>query len=61
MKAGIIKSSVPVGVRHNTSVKVTMEYATRNNAWLMRIRLRANFEDDYNVENTAIAALDVYS
>ena len=61
MKAGIIKPSVPVEVRRNTSVKVTMEHATRNNTCLMRILLRANFEDDFNVENAAIAAKDVYS
>ena len=58
MKAGIIKPSVPVEVRR---VKVTMEHATRNNTCLMIILLRANFEDDCNVENTAIAAQDVYS
>ncbi|CAI5744415.1 unnamed protein product [Peronospora destructor] len=54
-KAGIIKPNVPVVVGPNTPVTVMMEHAARNNARLVRVPLGGNFEDDYNVENTAIA------
>ncbi|CAI5703939.1 unnamed protein product [Peronospora effusa] len=54
-KAGIIKPNVPVVVGPNTPVTVMMEYAAQNNARLVRVPLGENFEDDYNVENTAIA------
>ena len=53
-EAGTTKPNVPVGARHNASVKVMTEYATRSNTWLMRILLMANFEEDYNVETTTI-------
>ncbi|OWZ14488.1 Folylpolyglutamate synthase [Phytophthora megakarya] len=54
-KAGIIKPSVPVVVGPNTPVKVMMEFAARNNAPLVRVPLQADFGEDYNAENTAIA------
>jgi dihydrofolate synthase/folylpolyglutamate synthase len=54
-KAGIIKPNVPVVVGPNTPVNVMMEFAARNNAPLVRVPLQADFDEDYNVENTAIA------
>ncbi|CAH0473696.1 unnamed protein product [Peronospora belbahrii] len=54
-KAGIIKPNVPVVVGPNTPVNVMMEYAARNNSRLVRVPLGVDFEEDYNVENTAIA------
>ncbi|CAH0490991.1 unnamed protein product [Peronospora farinosa] len=32
-----------------------IEIAARNTTWLMRVLISANFEEDYNVENTVIA------
>ncbi|KAG6612520.1 Folylpolyglutamate synthase [Phytophthora cinnamomi] len=54
-KAGIIKPNVPVVVGPNAPVHVMMEYAARNNAPLVRVPLQADFDQDYNAENTAIA------
>ncbi|KAL4086253.1 hypothetical protein PRIC1_014383 [Phytophthora ramorum] len=54
-KAGIIKPNVPVVVGPNTPVNVMMEFAARNNAPLVRVPLHADFEEDYNAENAAIA------
>ncbi|EEY58400.1 folylpolyglutamate synthase, putative [Phytophthora infestans T30-4] len=54
-KAGIIKANVPVVVGPNTPVNVMMEFAARNNAPLVRVPLQADFDEDYNAENTAIA------
>ncbi|POM63750.1 Folylpolyglutamate synthase [Phytophthora palmivora] len=54
-KAGIIKPNVPVVVGPNTPVNVMMEFAARNNAPLARVPLQADFDEDYNAENTAIA------
>ncbi|KAE9036413.1 hypothetical protein PR001_g8838 [Phytophthora rubi] len=54
-KAGIIKPNVPVVVGPNTPVNVMMEHAARNNAPLVRVPLQAEFDEDYNAENTAIA------
>ncbi|RLN87940.1 hypothetical protein BBJ28_00018009 [Nothophytophthora sp. Chile5] len=54
-KAGIIKPNVPVVVGPNTPIDVMMEFATRNNAPLAQVLPSAEFNDDYNAENTAIA------
>ncbi|KAF1774702.1 EF-Hand 1, calcium-binding site [Phytophthora cactorum] len=54
-KAGIIKPNVPVVVGPNTPENVMMEFAARNNAPLVRVPLQADFNEDYNAENTAIA------
>ncbi|CAI5734734.1 unnamed protein product [Hyaloperonospora brassicae] len=54
-KAGIIKPNVPVVVGPNVPVNVMMEYATQNNAPLVRVPLVADLGEDYNAENTAIA------
>uniref|UniRef100_A0AAV1U6S8 Mur ligase central domain-containing protein n=1 Tax=Peronospora matthiolae TaxID=2874970 RepID=A0AAV1U6S8_9STRA len=54
-KAGIIKPNVPVVVGPNVPMNVTMEYATRNNAALVRVPPVADSSEDYNVENAAIA------
>ncbi|KAI9906504.1 hypothetical protein PsorP6_016585 [Peronosclerospora sorghi] len=54
-KAGIIKPNIPVVIGPNTPLNVMREYAAKNNAPLVRVPLGADFEDDYNVENTAIA------
>ncbi|ETM50441.1 hypothetical protein L914_05513 [Phytophthora nicotianae] len=54
-KAGIIKPNVPVVVGPNTPVNVMMEFVARNNAPLVRVPLQADFDEDYNAENTAIA------
>lgn len=54
-KAGIIKANVPVVVGPNTPLNVMMEFAARNNAPLTRVPLDADFDSDYNAENTAIA------
>ncbi|KAL3669652.1 hypothetical protein V7S43_005036 [Phytophthora oleae] len=54
-KAGIIKPNVPVVVGPNTPTNVMMEFAARNNAPLVRVPLQADFDADYNAENTAIA------
>lgn len=54
-KAGIIKPNVPVVVGPNTPESVMMEFASRNNAPLVRVPLQEDFDEDYNAENTAIA------
>ncbi|GMF27961.1 unnamed protein product [Phytophthora fragariaefolia] len=54
-KAGIVKPNVPVVIGPNAPVNVMMEFAARNNAPLVRVPLQADFEEDYNAENTAIA------
>ncbi|KAI9910310.1 hypothetical protein PsorP6_010085 [Peronosclerospora sorghi] len=39
----------------NTPLNVMTKYAAKNNAPLVRVPLGADFEEDYNVENTAIS------
>lgn len=54
-KAGIIKPRVPVVIGPHAPLELMQEHATKQQAPLVQVPLRASFEEDYNAENTAIA------